>query len=201
MSEMDDRPASSSGALARRITSTLAILAFGMSAIALWVAHHQHHALKVTRLDLVDGRGKTRASLALVGGQPWMRFTDERGRECLSLGTYITVKNQGSAASIVAPEGLTCISFAGNGEASLGFQDGRPLLALGDADLKERVRLELLENGAPRLVLADTSGTARASLGVTELLTPKTGATERTAPSSLVLFDKEGKVMVRLPLP
>ncbi len=47
---------------------------------------------------------------------------------------------------------------------------------------------------AERFVVRDASGNTRAVLGSTVLETTQTGAVEKRPPSSLVLFDKDGKV-------
>ncbi len=46
---------------------------------------------------------------------------------------------------------------------------------------------------AERFVVRDASGNTRAVLGSTVLETTQTGAVEKRPPSSLVLFDKEGR--------
>jgi hypothetical protein len=97
-------------------------------------------------------------------------------------------------------------------------KDGRsPRLRLCDKDGNVRARLGLGKDGAPGLLLwgkggearamldllglrlADEDGKERASLGAREFERTRTGATERTPESSLVLFDKEGKVLWQAP--
>lgn len=73
-----------------------------------------------------------------------------------------------------------------------------PGLEITAADGKKRIRLGL-EDGAASLSVLDKDGKLRASFGSTGLETVKTGATEQTAESSLVLFDKKGKVLFRAP--
>ena len=55
------------------------------------------------------------------------------------------------------------------------------------------------KDGSPHLDLFDNDGKLRAALGVTDLQITRTGASEKTAPSSLTLFDKEGKVIWQSP--
>ena len=52
---------------------------------------------------------------------------------------------------------------------------------------------------AERFVVRDASGNTRAVLGSTVLETTQTGAVEKRPPSSLVLFDKNGKVIWSAP--
>lgn len=59
--------------------------------------------------------------------------------------------------------------------------------------------LEVDKDGNPDLDLFDNEGKLRAALGVTDLQITRTGASEKTAPSSLTLFDKEGKVVWQSP--
>lgn len=53
-------------------------------------------------------------------------------------------------------------------------------------------------DGSPSLMLADEKY-PRAALGLALLKATRTDAEEQTAVSSLVLFDKEGKVLWRAP--
>lgn len=66
-------------------------------------------------------------------------------------------------------------------------------------DSKERVSLELTEDGSPSFTLRDQNETSRAVLGVTELATTRTQTETRLPESSLTLFDDEGTVLQTLP--
>jgi len=77
-------------------------------------------------------------------------------------------------------------------------EDYSPSLTMDDAAGKTRVDLSITD-GASSLDLSDKEGKVRAAFGSTGLESTKTGATEQTAESSLVLFDKEGKVIFRVP--
>jgi hypothetical protein len=61
-----------------------------------------------------------------------------------------------------------------------------------------RIVLEVDEHG-PFMALNDEKTTLRAVLGRMPLETVRTGAEEITAPSSLTLLDKKGKVIWRAP--
>jgi hypothetical protein len=63
---------------------------------------------------------------------------------------------------------------------------------------KAHLGLNIIEN-EPSLELTDNNGNLRAVLGSTDLEKIRTGSTEKTAASSLVLFDKEGHVMWKAP--
>jgi hypothetical protein len=107
--------------------------------------------------------------------------------------------------------------FDASGEQRTEFiltEKGEPLLALWGKGAKTYDGLYLRDRG---VALADTQGKVRATLdddgftlldekeklravlGSTTLETVRTGATETTAPSSLTLFDKDGKVIWQVP--
>jgi hypothetical protein len=77
--------------------------------------------------------------------------------------------------------------------------DGTSQLQFEGGDLQPEADLSIDSEKNPSLNLYDANGQLRAVLGSTDLETIKTGATEKTAPSSLTLFDKDGKVMWRKP--
>ena len=68
-----------------------------------------------------------------------------------------------------------------------------------DSRGKLRAMLSMMPDGRPVLSLHDKDGRIRAVLGATELEAIRTGESTKTAESSLVLFDKDGKVMWRAP--
>lgn len=83
--------------------------------------------------------------------------------------------------------------------------DGPRVGSVGDIDhqglLKGRnlLRVEVGEDETPSVRLMDAAGTLRAVLGCVTLTDSRTGGETTLAPSALVLFDKEGKVIERLP--
>jgi hypothetical protein len=77
-------------------------------------------------------------------------------------------------------------------------RNGLPQLTLSDGEGRGRAVLSI-RDGRPWLSLSDEDGTCRAVLGSVGLETVKTGETRKTAESSLVLFDKEGKVLWQAP--
>ena len=62
-----------------------------------------------------------------------------------------------------------------------------------------RAAIEMDEQCNPSITLWDDNGKPRAALGCTSLEIIRTGETTVRAESSLVLFDKEGKVLYQLP--
>ena len=77
--------------------------------------------------------------------------------------------------------------------------DGSPTLSFYDRESNRRVMLQTFGDGSTALDLFDRDQRIRASLGTAELTLDTTGATEKTSPSTLVLFDHDGKVITRLP--
>ena len=73
---------------------------------------------------------------------------------------------------------------------------GEPHVSLFDKHAEIRVDIGVRD---PAVSLYDTDGRLRAALGATKLEMTRTGPVEQTPESSLVLFDKEGKVLWRAP--
>ncbi len=129
----------------------------------------------------------------------------------------VTVEAKGTqSTAFLEPERLrfldeskVCIALTNTDKGPFLFLYGEgeklgPALGLTDFHITDedgniRVWLGINEDGSPFLKLCDADGTGRASLGATQLVTPRTGASRTTAPSSLVLFDKEGTVIWRAP--
>jgi hypothetical protein len=180
------------------------------------------------QLALYHGRGlMPRATLALDEGAPALHFRDSKQNPCVALTLFqeepalwlSDSKGHASASLSLAAgaPGLTLLGGTGHAIATLGVSalyisegkgqaaarlavlQGAPALSLYDGNWKERGRLFVDTEGKPGLALRDSQGKDRAVLGVAELETIKTGATQRTAESSLVLFDKEGKVIWEAP--
>lgn len=106
--------------------------------------------------------------------------------------------------------------FASRENTSLLLQGDHPVLGLADEKGKVRAVLGnnyavLLDNtgtkrvglsvgdGETTLGLFDESGSKRASLGTTMITVTKTGEKRQLAESSLVLFDKDGKLLFQAP--
>jgi hypothetical protein len=76
--------------------------------------------------------------------------------------------------------------------------DGTSTIELRDAPGAPLATLSV-EGGAPKLTLTDKQGNTRAVLGHSQLEATKTGAVVQRPASSLVLFDKDGKVLFKAP--
>ena len=79
------------------------------------------------------------------------------------------------------------------------FPDGQSGLAFVGKNGKPRIGLMLSSDDLPALVLTDENGEDRAVLGHTALEATRTGTVEQRPASSLVLFDKDGKMLWSAP--
>jgi hypothetical protein len=160
---------------------------------SLWPEHGEGGGIVVeagrerTNL-LLSGRGNRRIELTADGTDhsPDFSMDDAAGTTRVEL----SITDDAPA--------LDLSDQAGKTRASLQVIRDVPSLDLFDNEGKVRESLEMVDD-APSLKLFDKNRKMRATLGSAGLETIKTGATEQTAESSLVLFDKEGKVMFRAP--
>lgn len=97
-------------------------------------------------------------------------------------------------------EELRLVDKDGNVLAALAASSdtGEPFLIIYDKNKKYRTMLGLVD-GTARLVLRDSDANTRLALGGTELISTRKGAEEHRAESSLVMFNKEGKVIWSAP--
>ena len=68
-----------------------------------------------------------------------------------------------------------------------------------DANGKLRANLVILPDGSPSLRLQDSDEMVRAVFGATSVELPETGTVESRPPSSLILFDRQGKSIFEAP--
>ena len=146
--------------------------------------------VRARSFDVVDAAGKEWASLGLVGGTPGLTLFDAAGQVRANL-------------HLLTGEGYASLSLCdGTGRRRVDltvFSDGTPWVGLMDAAGKMRASLETSRDGDPNLTVYDAAGHERAALGTTTLLMTATGEERKRAESSLVLFDKDGKVMWQAP--
>ena len=67
----------------------------------------------------------------------------------------------------------------------------------GDAIIDHGAGL-FMSNAGPQVFLYDREG-FQTTIGTTDLVTPRTGETHKTSAASLVLFDKDKKVLWKAP--
>jgi hypothetical protein len=160
-------------------------------------------------VSLDDEKEKPRVGLSVVKDVPVVSLRDERGKGSVGL----LVDEDGPNLALKDQRGKTRVSFAvlkdnnpdltlrdekGESRVSLFVDKDGPLVSLRDERGKMRVGLVLTKD-SPHLGLYDENENTRAVLGSTSLEATNTGETEVTAPSSLTLFDKEGKIIWRAP--
>jgi hypothetical protein len=143
-------------------------------------------------LYLVDHERTVRTEISLgPHGMPLLALSDQERKA----STVIGFESGGEPL-------LKLSDQEGKGRTTIGLAThGEPALTLADKEEKLRMGIGLDTQGEPLLTLFDREGKERAVLGSTQLQQVKTGASERTAESSLVLFDKEGRVIFRAPFP
>jgi hypothetical protein len=152
-------------------------------------------------LGLFDPQGQE-ASIGVGAGEPTLRLSG-KGRSAL-----LEVSEFASSLSLRQGEDPLVAKALGrpepaNPERSLDLfvprdPDVRTVLVLRYAG-KDRAALELSPELGPRLMLRDAQGTARATLGAEATETIRTGVVQRYPESSLILFDKDSKVLWRAP--
>ena len=132
----------------------------------------------------------TRAGVVVLpDGSPSLVLSDAAGKRAASL----SMRSDGTP-------GLALSDAAGKPRANLYLlPDGSPDLALYDAAGKTRAIMSLTKDNAPYLGLGDKNGILRAILGAARLTAAKTEEVTIRPESSLVLFDKDGKVIWEAP--
>ena len=129
----------------------------------------------------------------------WMEGPALSPEESLSLGVDVamySLKGRGHAGSFVLDPFQLVMDTPLHPFTTYIHPGG---LHLRDRDGKSRLRLALSGDGSPALELRDKGAQPRAVLGRVDVERTKTGALEQRAESSLVLFDKDGKVIWQTP--
>jgi len=136
-------------------------------------------------LDFYDEAKHLRASLSVTKYGPTVLLGDAAGKPRVAL----RISEDG-------PE-LSLLDRGGKTRASLSLLKEEPVLVLADEAGKARVEIAVAADG-PGVSLEDTEG-FEATLGATALVTPKTGTQTKRSAASLVMFDKEKKVLWEAP--
>ena len=185
----------------------------GISAVVLMgQARTGGKVVEAEKFLLRDARAKVRAELRADGDEPELVLLDrnENSRVRLRLeadgrpALVLYGKNNIPSATLgLLGDGWPAlVLFGKDGEGSASLEVS-PLVSaalhLSDRALKNRIQLLVDREGKPSLSLLDSDKKSRAVLGHTELETSRTGTVEQRPASSLVLFDKDGKVIWRAP--
>jgi len=129
-------------------------------------------------------------------------------RKVISAEEFRLVDAQGRTLAdlAVGSKGDVLLGFYGSdGIRRAGFglsAEGPPVLRLRDEKGRPRAKITLLSDGRPTVRIYDEKGDVRAILGAVNLETPettRTGTFEKRVESSLVLADKEGKLIWSAP--
>jgi len=157
---------------------------------------------------LRDASGTARASLKMENNDsPTLRFYDPKGLITAELAgnDYPALVLQGPQSS---PEvlltstketsGVIVFDKGGREQANLSVSKGKARSHLSHMDGDAAITLNVDEPDGPSLVVADDAGFS-ATLGKSEVVTTKTGRSEKTSAASLVLFGKDGKVLWSAP--
>jgi hypothetical protein len=169
---------------------------------------------------IFDEKAKAQAGLTMKNGWPFLHFNDKAGKlraELSLVGGFQRLSPMAYSEAFLAfydaDEKLRVDLGSGGlgGRSNLHFLNeeggfdlglvGSPVssvLFVGNPKGGNQIRLDALRDSS-RISLLDNAGTSRAVLGRAGLVDTQTGTTTHTAESSLVLFDKDGKVFWRVP--
>jgi len=171
--------------------------------------------LRAERFELVDAEGQTRGVLQVdkEGFAEFRLFSpvgEDRAiirasNDIATIGLLGGTVKDGTISLMSSPQISTINVLANNdsgtrqgSSAMFALREGMAGVTVFDKQYK-RIGMRTTDDGNPSLEVSDSNHRVRAALGCTNLETMKTGETRQTAESSLVLFDKEGKVMWKAP--
>ena len=198
----------------RRLKLAVAVLLISLAAVGVMGQVSPKAAPKVIeaeRFVLRDTSGKPRATLVVAAdGTSGLSLYDQNGKGRLRLyvdtsGPSLALADQNGklrATLRLDADGSPGLTLFDRGEklrGGLGLHtDGSPLLGLLDQSGKLRATLGVATSG-PSLVLHDENQKYRAVLGHAALKTTAAGTVEQRPESSLMLLDKDGKVIWKAP--
>jgi hypothetical protein len=144
--------------------------------------------IEANEFHLVDGAGKVRGTFVTNNdGQTLLRLSDSTGQVVANFGTG----TQGSSLFLGSTNSKQQIVFVNPGIK------GIPTLQMSGSGGNLEVTLDR-DSGGPSLTIEDSDGYSSA-LGRSDLVLTKTGKKEQTPAASLVLFDKDKKVLWSAP--
>lgn len=188
-------------------------LTVGLAALLIAVrsaAYKRPAILSVRGLQVTDDAGRVRAALLVRSDdEPTFTLYDKSGAVIVDL--LIEPTHTGSLAfygskgqilcrlqALDKASGLTFYGENGRCRAAVGFVFGSPHMSLYRAKGGLAGTFDEID-GRVALKLHDASKVCRATLGSTDLVTIATGDVHERTASSLVLFDKNGTVIHRVP--
>jgi hypothetical protein len=145
----------------------------------------QKKTVEANEFILRDANGNLRAALGVDKDGTGLFLWDAAGKIRAAL-------------EVVADEPqLVLYDSAGKQSAALSIYKGVPGLGLFDSAGNPRATLDVGADG-PGLTLSDQEG-FEATIGTTDLGTTRTGESHKTSAASVVLFDKDKKVIWQAP--
>lgn len=166
-----------------------------------------NNEVRAKRFVLVDDNGVTRALLEVKGRvTSFEMLSESTPRIAMSVsdigGSYLTVKGRGQHNSVgiytMTDSPLVDLQTSTKADVVLQVPRDTPDPKLGITLMRTLASLSLAD-GKPTLSLYDTAGTPRTVIGDTTLQVPAVGTTEVRPTSSVVLVNKEGKVIWKAP--
>jgi hypothetical protein len=165
-------------------------------------------SIEASQFILKDASGTVRASLKMeYSDSPELRFYDRKGSLTAELAgnDYPVLLLQGPPPSREAlltstkdMSGVVVFGKDGAEQAGLGVVKEKTRLHLSHMGGPGGITLDVDDPDGPSVVVTDNEG-FNATLGKSELMTTKTGRSEKTSAASLVLFGKDGKVLWSAP--
>lgn len=176
--------------------------------------------VEATEFRLVDQKGTVRAALAVGRGGTTISLNNGAGRPRLSLAVgddgaprvdLLDRSDSPRASLSLAGDGSPQLSLTGSPRIDLAEEAGKPRMSLavgsdGEATVslggppeKAFAKVDVRADGCPSLKFFDDDGSIRASVGCTALKEAGSGANANTEASSIVLFDKRGRVVYKEP--
>lgn len=179
--------------------------------------------VRARQFVVVDSRGDLLASFhSLNEKEPRLSFWDSAflkknpGGDRIREWAFFGVDHDGKTLSLRMNhqngKSAVIVTTSEEGGAGLILTDAKSsgMIAMRAATDGQRISLTGSSKRAIRLTngqlshltyisLSDENGIDRAVLGATSLTTTRTGTVEKRAPSSLILFDKDGKVLWKAP--
>jgi hypothetical protein len=158
--------------------------------------------LDTQKIVLRDKGGKARIEIAMSydvtpNGNPVIRLLDENGKQRTVIGAgVLSVSGAKQSGVVLLDDNLQFTNGNGDVTARLGSfgSNGGSLWLFA----KEFGASILVNSETPVIELGDAKG-FRADLGSNDLVNTRTGTQQKTSAASLVLVDKEGKVLWSAP--
>jgi hypothetical protein len=145
----------------------------------------QTAVVEATEFRLVDEDGLLQARLAADFGDPQLALMSASGAiasvtpRLISLSRLDDLVNTASFSAAIGADSTAAGLYVAGGDGGFRFSS---------------------VDGAPSLEVLDSDGNVRVIIGKATLSRTRTGSTEITAESSIVLFDADGNVVWRAPL-